>query len=102
MSKEKNDLGAITREDLRAAFSLLDREKAKEQRSSYLIFKAKDIAGECDVVPLHEALRMERVVKAMIAEPYGCAFCDSGKLRNPEKDHDANCAWKLAKEALKP
>lgn len=39
---------------------------------------------------------LERAVLAILREPYGCAFCDSGKLRNPEKQHDAKCGFWMA------
>lgn len=49
-------------------------------------------------VPADYARKLEQAVRAMIAEPYGCAFCDSGKLRDSEKGHEDDCAWKLAEE----
>ncbi len=42
-------------------------------------------------------------LKALMAEPYGCPFCDSGKLRmpnNPAKDHEVDCGFALARAAL--
>lgn len=42
----------------------------------------------------------ERALRAILADPHGCRFCDSGKLRNPEKDHDETCGYKLAQEAM--
>lgn len=32
----------------------------------------------------------------LLAEPHGCPFCDSGKLRNPAKDHTDDCPYKVA------
>jgi hypothetical protein len=43
---------------------------------------------------------LERAGKAILAEPYGCAFCDSGKLRNPEKGHNERCGFWLLEAAL--
>lgn len=43
--------------------------------------------------------RLEQALKALrliIADPYGCRFCDSGKLRNPSKDHDEACGFAMA------
>jgi hypothetical protein len=40
---------------------------------------------------------------AILNEPFGCRFCDSGKLRtpdNPEKTHDDDCGFLLARAAL--
>lgn len=38
-------------------------------------------------------------LEAILADPYGCPFCDSGKLRGT-KPHDANCGFKMAQDAL--
>ncbi len=46
------------------------------------------------------AAALERALAAIISEPFGCAFCDSGKLRNPSKPHDEECGFALA--ALTP
>ncbi len=45
----------------------------------------------------------EPPLRAILAEPYGCPFCDSGKLRtegNPAKDHDPTCGFAMARAAL--
>ncbi len=39
-------------------------------------------------------------LRAILAEPYGCVFCDSGKLRNPAKPHEADCGFELARIAV--
>lgn len=33
---------------------------------------------------------------AVVDEPHGCVFCDSGKLRNPAKPHEEDCGFALA------
>jgi hypothetical protein len=38
-------------------------------------------------------------LKAILARPDGCVFCDSGTLRNPEKDHDPKCGFAMARAA---
>jgi len=38
--------------------------------------------------------------KRLLEDPHGCPFCDSGKLRNPEKSHTANCAFAMTRAAL--
>lgn len=43
---------------------------------------------------------MLTALQRILAEPYGCAFCDSGKLRNPAKDHDENCGFALARAVV--
>lgn len=41
-----------------------------------------------------EALRM------LLAEPYGCSLCDSGKMRNPKKGHQPDCPYENAKRVI--
>lgn len=50
--------------------------------------------GAASSVPLRAAL------KAILDEPHGCVFCDSGKLRNPSKDHDPKCGFAMAQREL--
>jgi hypothetical protein len=54
-----------------------------EQKSTYAIFKAKEIAGECDVVPLHQALAMEQQAARL-----------AGALKEAidRNQHDSGCA----------
>lgn len=47
---------------------------------------------ETEIKPLRAAL------DAILADPSGCVFCDSGNLRNPDKDHDPKCGFALAKQ----
>ena len=49
-----------------------------------------------------EALAYEGALRAILRDPHGCRFCDSGKLRNPEKGHDAECGYALAEAVLNP
>lgn len=45
----------------------------------------------------------ERIIESFRANPYGCSFCDSGKLRtpdNPAKDHDDDCVFVVAHDFL--
>lgn len=44
--------------------------------------------------------KQEEALRAILKEPYGCAMCDSGKLRNPNKDHFPECGFALGKAAL--
>ena len=49
--------------------------------------------------------KYREVLEAILKDPYGCRFCDSGKLRkpnDPKKDHDYDCGYLLALEALNP
>jgi hypothetical protein len=42
--------------------------------------------------------------KRILAEPDGCRFCDSGKLRTPNdpaKDHDDGCGFAMMATALR-
>lgn len=45
-------------------------------------------------------IRMLGALAAIIAEPHGCVFCDSGKLRKPDKPHTPDCGFALANEIL--
>lgn len=47
--------------------------------------------------------RFEQAGRAILRDPHGCRFCDSGKLRTPgvpEKDHDPECGFALLRAAL--
>lgn len=56
---------------------------------------------ESRVMRLAEANKdLTTALEAIIREPHGCPFCDSGKLRNPNKDHTSNCGYALASIAL--
>lgn len=50
-------------------------------------------------------MKYREALEAILKEPFGCGFCDSGKLRNPKKEHNDDCgfymAQKLASNALK-
>ncbi len=55
-------------------------------------------------VAISQALEWHVALEAIFAEPYGCRFCDSGKLRtpnNPAKFHDDNCGFWMAYTLLK-
>lgn len=49
---------------------------------------------------------VREALQAILKDPHGCAFCDSGKLRrsvaDPSKlcEHDERCGFKLAQKAL--
>lgn len=40
--------------------------------------------------------RLERALTAILKDPHGCPFCDSGKLRDTAKGHDPACGYALA------
>ena len=44
-------------------------------------------------------------LRGLLAEPYGCPFCDAGKLRTegvPAKDHNTDCPYFVARALLAP
>jgi len=41
-------------------------------------------------------IAMRDTLAAIVAEPHGCVFCDSGKLRNPQKGHTPECGFERA------
>lgn len=49
---------------------------------------------------LEDAERMHAALKAIMHDPQGCVFCDSGTLRNPDKPHRDDCGFRLAALAL--
>jgi CelD/BcsL family acetyltransferase involved in cellulose biosynthesis len=46
--------------------------------------------------------QLEEVMRLILAEPYGCPMCDSGKLRNPAKEHWDCCGFAWAASLLAP
>jgi hypothetical protein len=46
------------------------------------------------------AVALDGALEEILAEPYGCVFCDSGKLRNPTKGHTTECGFGLAQDEL--
>lgn len=54
-----------------------------------------------DVATLLRALdNAQAALRGLLADPYGCPFCDSGVLRNPAKDHLSDCSYKVAQTLL--
>ena len=39
-------------------------------------------------------------LRGILAEPHGCSLCDYGIPRNPDKGHQPDCPYQLAKQAL--
>ena len=44
-------------------------------------------------------LDVAEALERLLANPYGCRFCDAGVLRKFQP-HDDNCEWEQAREAL--
>lgn len=42
----------------------------------------------------------EHALRLILADPHGCAYCDSGKLRNPAKEHDPVCGYFVADQVM--
>ena len=93
--RERDDALATTTTD--AQYDIL--------RSDYAALQAKHDA----LIATHKGL--EKALRAILADPYGCRFCDSGKLRTPADpkyrhmleactEHDDSCGYGLAKTAL--
>lgn len=62
-----------------------------------------DPHGECVAVIDQLSVKnaeMEKAIRQILTEPYGCVFCDSGKLRNPVKHHAINCGFWMAQCAI--
>jgi len=43
---------------------------------------------------------LEGALALILFDPYGCPMCDSGKLRNPDKEHWPECGFAMAKSLL--
>jgi len=65
------------------------------QAASRRLVQVLEEFDRTQVKPLEDAL------KAILADPTGCAFCDSGRLRSPVKGHDRECGFRMAEEVLK-
>jgi hypothetical protein len=39
-------------------------------------------------------------LRGLLAEPYGCTHCDSGKARNPAKGHQPDCPYEIARAVV--
>ena len=77
-----------TRINLFAKLADIDQEHAREQSPEDRLELLE---------PAVEALR------AIMRDPYGCPFCDEGKLRKPNipgKEHEEDCGYYLAERAL--
>ena len=76
-------------------------DAVKDMRVEQNAFVDREIENSMRPRPSADArAKLERALKAILAEPYGCPFCDSGKLRNPTNDHTETCGFKLAADAL--
>jgi hypothetical protein len=51
---------------------------------------------EIRLIIQHAQARHDAALRAIVAEPFGCVFCDSGKLRNPAKPHEDDCGFAMA------
>lgn len=88
----------------------LEQSRLNHQSSeATLAMAVARLGGEVEGAPTHrinflqridQLRRVESALQAILNEPFGCPFCDSGKLRNPNKDHTSTCGFKLAVEAL--
>lgn len=59
---------------------------------------ADEYEANCHLIA--SAPDLYHALKAIMAEPHGCRFCDYGKLRRPESGHDSWCQWQAAHAAL--
>lgn len=68
---------------------LCERLDNRASHPNALTFVAVQIAEAIDA--------RNNAISAILADPHGCVFCDSGKLRNPTKDHTPECGYSLAR-----
>jgi len=43
---------------------------------------------------------LSNALQGLLDEPYGCPMCDSGRLRNPAKEHWDDCPYAIARALL--
>ncbi len=58
------------------------------------LVQAMEHIHDTEIAPIRNAL------KRILAEPYGCPMCDSGKLRNAAKEHWESCGYAMAFKVL--
>lgn len=49
----------------------------------------------------HAQADYRAAIDGLLENPHGCAFCDYGRLRNPNKSHADNCAHALVERLIK-
>jgi ribosomal protein L37AE/L43A len=80
-----------------AAHAALREVRGPECGEDHLVGTEPDQCFAC-LATLYDAL--VEAAKAIKSDPHGCPFCDSGKLRNPEKGHRETCGFALLDAAL--
>lgn len=65
-------------------------------------FQQRQLADLHALIAASEAscAAMRRALEAIRTDPYGCPMCDSGKLRNPTKQHWSRCGYPKLDAAL--
>jgi len=56
--------------------------------------------GTIEYCEANLAREMERAIRTILAEPEGCRFCDHSIRRNPQKDCDDECGYKMARLSI--
>lgn len=72
----------------------LAKDSIVTQALSQYLYQVLEFVDQDRIKPL------ENAISAILREPYGCPFCDSGVLRNPSKQHDSNCGFYMAQKAV--
>lgn len=100
----------MTLDELDEVIAELEQSRLSHQSSeATLTMTVARLGGRVEGAPTHrinflqridELRRVETALQAILKEPFGCPFCDSGKLRNPNKDHTSTCGFRLAAEAM--
>lgn len=75
---------------------IMDSTEAMRARVKELATPARDDYDRAVLCVLRDFDKIEAALRAVITEPHGCVFCDSGKLRNPAKPHDPTCGFAMA------
>lgn len=48
----------------------------------------------------NRADKLQGILEGLLADPYGCTHCDSGKARNEAKGHQPDCLFEAARAAV--
>lgn len=84
----ENDMSIITKSEFsqgEVVAQLSTWGDSELKANAQLIAAAPDLLAAC---------------KSLLSEPFGCPFCDSGRLRNSERIHTLDCAYVLLQNAI--
>lgn len=97
--KERDELRKIV-ESLRKNIGMEIAKHAYTKSELERALKTIDGQNESYSIQFKELLYARAAIAGILAEPYGCPMCDSGKLRTPKKSHWPDCPYAIANDVL--